>query len=218
MSRWIKICGNTSLEDALLASQAGADAVGFVFAPSPRRITPEEVAKIVPHLPPAIERIGVFVDAAFKEIESTVLACGLTGVQLHFEASPEIAAQLRQRFGSKLHMLRMVHFSPSALEHGAQIAKDPNVDAVLVDSHTATAVGGTGIVFDWERARRNLFENANVQKLRLVVAGGLTPANVAEAIRMLQPWGVDVVSGVECTPGHKDPAKVRRFIAAARAA
>lgn len=218
MSRWIKICGNTSLEDALLASQAGADAVGFVFAPSPRRITPEEVAKIVPHLPPEIERIGVFFDAAYEEIESTVLACGLTGVQLHFEARPEIAAQLRQRFGSELHILRVVHFNPGASEHAAQIAKDPNVDAVLVDSHTATAVGGTGIVFDWERARRNLFQNASAQKLRLVVAGGLTPANVAEAIRMLQPWGVDVVSGVECTPGHKDPAKVRKFINAARAA
>jgi phosphoribosylanthranilate isomerase len=98
MSLWIKICGNTSLADALLAADAGADAVGFVFAPSPRRVTAEQVAAIVPHLPAELEKVGVFVDAAFEEIESTVVTSGLTGVQLHFNASPALASRLRQHF------------------------------------------------------------------------------------------------------------------------
>ena len=100
MSLWIKICGNTSLEDALLAVEAGADAVGFVFAASPRRVTVEQVAAIVPHLPASIEKIGVFVDAGLEEIVAVVQGCGLTGVQLHFAATPELHAQLRVRLGA----------------------------------------------------------------------------------------------------------------------
>lgn len=218
MSLWIKICGNTSLEDALIASEAGADAVGFVFAPSPRQVTLVDVAEIVSHLPPAVEKIGVFVDSDFEEIESTVIACGLTGAQLHFESNPELPARLRERFGPGLRILRVIHFDPGAVERAALFVQDRNVDAVLVDSRTATAVGGTGMAFDWREAHKALFQNADVQKLRMVAAGGLTLANVAEAIRILQPWGVDVVSGVEDTPGRKDPAKVREFITSARAA
>jgi phosphoribosylanthranilate isomerase len=216
MSFWIKICANTSLEDAQLAADAGADAVGFVFAISPRRITPAQVAAIVPHLPASLEKIGVFVDASFDEIVSTVETTGLTGVQLHFNTAPGLPAQLRTRFGPKLQILRVVHFVP-----GATLAdthdSDPHVDAILVDSRTATAVGGTGRTFDWSAARKTLFENAKA-RTRLIAAGGLTPDNVAEAIAILQPWGVDVVSGVEAVPGRKDPAKVRAFIANARAA
>ena len=99
MSLWIKICGNTTIEDAQLAAEAGADAVGFVFAPSPRRVAPAQVAAMAPHLPPTLEKIGVFVDAALAEIASTVEMCSLTGVQLHFDAPPELPAQLRERFG-----------------------------------------------------------------------------------------------------------------------
>src|SRR5208282_4950955 len=110
MSLWIKICANTSLADAQLAADAGADAVGFVFAPSPRRVTPAHVAAIVPHLPPALEKIGVFVDTSFAEIATIVETCSLTGVQLHFDAPPELPAQLRQRFGPHLRILRVVHF------------------------------------------------------------------------------------------------------------
>jgi phosphoribosylanthranilate isomerase len=218
MSRWIKICANTSLEDALLAAEAGADAVGFVFAPSPRRVTQETVADIVPHLPPAVEKIGVFLDTAIEEIESTVRACGLTGVQLHFEARPELPARLRQKFGPGLRILRVVHFDPGTATRVASIIQDPNVDAVLVDSRTATADGGTGVAFDWREAHKALFQNAEARKRRLVAAGGLTPANVAEALSILQPWGVDVVSGVEYAPGRKDPVRVRSFIATVRAA
>ncbi len=229
MSLWIKICGNTLLADALLAAEAGvradgsssagreagADAVGFVFAPSPRRVTPAQVAAIVPHLPAELEKIGVFVDAAFEEIESTVQTSGLTGVQLHFNATPDLASQLRARFGPALRILRVVHFEPGAAQAASRILKDPCIDAILVDSRTASAVGGTGQSFDWLAASRTLFQNPNGPKL--VAAGGLNQENVAEAIATLRPWGVVVVSGVEAAPGRKDPAKVREFIANARA-
>lgn len=215
MSLWIKICANTSVEDALLSADAGADAVGFVFAPSPRRVTPTQVAEIVPHLPKAVEKIGVFVDTPFAEIEAAVRACGLTGVQLHSDAGPELPAQFRNAFGSALRILRVIHFGPQAVQQATATARDANVDGVLVDSRTAISVGGTGLRFDWVAAE-SLFRKSELHRHRLIVAGGLTPANVAEAIDTLHPWGVDVVSGVEAAPGRKDPGKVRAFIENAR--
>lgn len=213
---WIKICGNTTLQDAQLAAEAGADAVGFVFAPSPRRVTAAQVAAITPYLPSPLEKIGVFVDATLDEISATVRDCGLTGVQLHSESGPGITAQLRASFGMKLRILRVVHFGPDAADHAAAITADENVDAILVDSRTATAVGGTGVVFDWGTARETLFQSTEGRR-RMVAAGGLTPDNVVEAIATLRPWGVDVASGVEMAPGRKDPRKVRDFIANVRA-
>jgi phosphoribosylanthranilate isomerase len=218
MNLWIKICGNTSLEDALLAAEAGADALGFVFAPSPRRVTIEQVAKIVSQLPAEIEKIGVFVDAPFEEIETTVSVSGLTGVQLHFDAAPDLPARLHERFGPELRILRVVHFSEEYDGAAKSIIRDPHVHAVLVDSRTAAAVGGTGKPFDWLAASKALFQYANVQERRLVAAGGLHPDNVAQAIATLRPWGVDVVSGVEAALGRKDPAKVREFVANAKTA
>lgn len=216
MSLWVKICGNTSVDDALLAADAGADAAGFVFAPSPRRVTVEQVAAIVPQLPREIEKIGVFVDAAVNEIAGAVEACGLTGVQLHSDAGADAPAKLRAHFGPALRILRVVHFGPGAMEQAAAIAGDANIDAVLVDSRTAVALGGTGVAFDWNEAARTVFNGT--RQTRLVAAGGLTPETVAEAIATLRPWGVDVVSGVEAAPGKKDAEKVRAFVASARAA
>lgn len=216
MSIWVKICGNTSLEDAWLAAEAGADAVGFVFAPSPRRVTVEQVAAITSRLPDAVEKIGVFVDSSLDDIETTVRTCSLTGVQLHSESGPELPAELRERLGPGLRILRVVHFGPGAVEQSAALATDNNIDAVLVDSRTATAAGGTGIVFDWTTAAQTLFQGTKAR--RLVAAGGLNPENVAEAIAILNPWGVDVASGVEAAPGRKDPDKVRVFVAKARVA
>ncbi len=213
---WIKICANTSLEDARMAAEAGANAVGFVFAPSPRRVTAAQVAAITTHLPQIVEKIGVFVDAGFDEISSAVGACGLTGVQLHSETGCDLPKHLRDQFGRALRILRVVHFAADAAEQAHRIAADANVDAVLVDSRTANAVGGTGITFDWAEASTTIFGNAG--PLKLVAAGGLTPANVAKAIATLRPWGVDVASGVEAAPGRKDPTKVHDFIANARAA
>lgn len=217
MPIWIKICGNTSLEDAMLAVEAGADALGFVFAPSPRQVTCEQVAKIVSNLPAGIERIGVFVDATFEEIEAIVTACNLTGVQLQFAANPDLRFQLRNKFGTNLRILQTLHFIPGIAAQAASLASDRNIDALLVDSRTATAVGGTGITFDWKTAASTLFGDFPSPH-KLAAAGGLTPDNVSEAIAVLKPWGVDVVTGVESAVGHKDPAKVRAFVANARAA
>lgn len=216
MSLWVKICGNTSLEDAQLAADAGADAVGFVFAPSPRKVTPEQVAAITQHLPEPLEKIGVFVAAGLDEISETIRTSGLTGVQLHSDAGETMPAKLRAEFGLGLRILRVVHFGEGAAERAVEAASDPNIDAILVDSRTATAVGGTGIAFDWEKARATIFNDGVAAKL--VAAGGLNPENIAKAIAMLQPWGVDAVSGVEAAPGKKDAEKVQAFVARARAA
>src|ERR1035437_3618428 len=121
MSLWIKICANTSLEDARFAVDAGADAVGFVFAPSRRRVTPAQVAAIAPLLPETIEKIGVFVNATFDEIEAAVRQSGLTGVQLHSNVGADIPARLRERLGPALHILRVVHFGPVADRKGTRL-------------------------------------------------------------------------------------------------
>jgi phosphoribosylanthranilate isomerase len=220
MSLWIKICANTSLEDTLLAVEAGADAVGFVFAPSPRRVTAAQAAAITAHLPATVEKIGVFVDAPLDEIYATVRECGLTGVQLHFNTAPEMPEKLHKHLGTELRILRVVHFGadPADLiaEQVARHARNPHVHAVLVDSRTETVSGGTGIAFDWIEARKTVFGDSGI--LKLIAAGGLDPANVAQAIATLRPWGVDVASGVEAAPGRKDPDKVREFVTRARAA
>jgi len=215
MSLWIKICANTSLDDALHAADAGADALGFVFAPSPRCVNVDQATLMVQHLPAAIEKIGVFVDASFDEIAATVEAVGLTGVQLHFHPPDGISTRLRRQFGPGLRILRLLHFR-GAETLDATALNDHDADGILVDSRTATAVGGTGVAFDWDAARDALFGDPGDR--RLIAAGGLSPQNVAEAIARLRPWGVDVVSGVEASRGRKDPAKVRAFVANARAA
>jgi phosphoribosylanthranilate isomerase len=220
MSLWIKICGNTSAADALAAVEAGADAVGFVFAASPRRVTESEVAGIVARLPKSVETIGVFVDATLEEIYSAVRMCHLTGVQLHWDAAANVPARLKSRLGRELKVLRVVHFGEGVAEKAAELAaayeKDPNVDGLLIDSRVSGAAGGTGVAYDWELAAKTVFQDAMERKL--VVAGGLTPENVGEAIAALQPWGVDVVSGVEAEAGRKDGVKVREFVRRARAA
>ncbi len=216
MSIWIKICANTSLADAMLAADAGADAVGFVFAPSKRRVTAEQVAAIVPHLPQGTEKIGVFAEAPFEEIAATTAASGLTGIQLHFEAQPALIADLRRHFGPGMRIIRTVHFVLGGPAPSLEaVEADPNIDAILIDSKVGAETGGTGQAFDWELAATSLFQNAKVHKHR-ITAGGLTPENVAKAIRILKPWGVDVASGVEAEPGRKDAGKVCGFIANAR--
>jgi len=212
---WVKICANTSLEDALLATEAGANAVGFVFAESVRRVTPAQVRAITPHLPESVEKIGVFVNASLNDLIAAVQECGLTGVQLHSGCESDAAPRLRERFSSQpLHILKVVHFQ-QGLEVELRVARaDGAVDAVLVDSRTATLLGGTGVRFNWKAARGSLTGSP----LRIVVAGGLNPKNVGEAIAVLRPWGVDVASGVESAPGKKDAAKVRAFVENARIA
>jgi phosphoribosylanthranilate isomerase len=213
---WIKICGNTNLEDAQLAVEAGADAVGFVFAQSPRRVNAAQVSAITPHLPEAIEKYGVFVDADFEEIVRAVLESGLTGVQLHTSRNLLLPSKLREHFGPALRILQVVHYARDFAKQLDILRKNPAIDAVLVDSRTATAVGGTGTRFDWHAASHGFRNSA--PHLRLIAAGGLNAENVAEAIRTLQPWGVDVASGVESAPGRKDPDRVKAFVSAAKTA
>ncbi len=220
---WIKICGNTTLEDARFAAEAGADAVGFVFAPSPRRVEVDLVRRITPELPSQVEKIGVFVDADFDQIVATVTGCGLTGVQIHRTANARLPFQLREHFArypGRLKILLALHYKEPGLEFENQLlalsGKDSPLDGVLVDSSTKHAVGGTGTSFNWAAAQSSFVRAAPY--LRLIAAGGLAPENVKQAIHVLRPWGVDVVSGVESTPGRKDPSRVLAFIQAAHQA
>ena len=210
---WIKICGTTNIVDALLACDAGADAVGFVFAKSPRRVDTGTVRPIIDELPQDVEKIGVFVDASAEEMAAIARECGLTGVQLHAGIADEAVKRLRAEFGAELKILRVLHYGPEVAA-SLQRLSDEQIDGVLVDSCTATAVGGTGVRFDWGEARRTVF--GSERKMKLIAAGGLNAENVAEAIATLRPWGVDVVTGVEAVPGKKDAGKVKRFIEAVR--
>ncbi len=154
---WIKICANTSLEDAQFAAASGADAVGFVFAASPRQVTLDQVRVIAPLLPSSLEKIGVFVDAGFDAIVHAVTVCALTGVQLHHTEDVTLASRLKQHFssqpGAPVRILQVVHYGPDLAERVKALRSNPDVDAILVDSRTVKAVGGTGIVFDWEAAQ-----------------------------------------------------------------
>ena len=218
---WVKVCGTTSLADAQLAVDAGADALGFVLAEgSPRRVTPQQAGVIASGLGERValvERVGVFVSATAGEIAWAVEAGRFTGVQLHGEFDPKLVTALRQTLGPRVKLLQVIHFQRQLAQSLQQLAESPvatAIDGVLVDSRTASAAGGTGVRFDWEAARQAL-EQAGTS-LRVIVAGGLDAENVGEAVRVLRPAGVDVVSGVEQAPGRKDPARVRAFVAAAR--
>jgi phosphoribosylanthranilate isomerase len=217
---WIKICGNTSLEDARFAAECGAHAVGFVFAPSPRQVGASVVSKITEQLPSQLEKYGVFVDAEFDEIVSTVATCGLTGVQIHRSADELLPLRLRRHFAQsreRIGILRVLHFKNHGFEeHLTDLGRNQALDGVLVDSSTERAVGGTGTSFNWLQARESFLRTA--PRLRLIAAGGLAPENVKQAIQILRPWGVDVVSGVESAPGKKDPARVLAFIRSAQEA
>jgi phosphoribosylanthranilate isomerase len=218
---WVKICANTNLEDAQLVADAGADAVGFVFAESVCRVTPAQVRAITPHLPANVERYGVFVDSDLSEMVATIEECGLTGVQLHASNDPDLPRKLRERFPSalglaRLGILKVIHYGGDLEAQLCEAQSDDTVDAVLVDSRTATLLGGTGRRFDWESARSSFAGVAS--RLHVIAAGGLNPENVGEAIATLQPWGVDVATGVEASPGKKDPAKVKAFVENARVA
>jgi phosphoribosylanthranilate isomerase len=217
---WIKICGNTNLKDALLAAELGADALGFVFAESKRHVAAEEVARITPHLPPSVERVGVFYSRNAEEIARTVREAGLNAVQLHGGLDVELAGRLRELLGHDTGLIQTLHWTVGAdngdaLGEGLRhIVGSGLMDRVLIDSRVGTAGGGTGVSFDWTAARAVLDENAG--GLRVIAAGGLRPENVAHAIRELKPWGVDVVSGVESLPGRKDPEKLTAFLRIAR--
>jgi phosphoribosylanthranilate isomerase len=221
---WVKICGNTNLDDAALAAQLGADAVGFVFAASKRQVTPAQVAAIAPHLPHAVERVGVFDSHNADEIAGAALEAGLTAVQLHGGLDERLLERLREKLAARVRIIQTLHWAMDGADDNRtalttqikRVAELGPADRVLIDSKLGAASGGTGVAFDWARAR-DVFAAAP-SAIRLIAAGGLRPENVAGAIAQLAPWGVDVVSGVEASPGQKDPALLARFIQNARAA
>jgi phosphoribosylanthranilate isomerase len=199
---FVKVCGITSEEDALLAVAMGADAVGFIFAPSPRQVAPQKAADIAKRLPTEIVTVGVFRDETRQRVVDIVHQSGLRVAQLH---GHEPASTTRW-IGARVPLVFKAFVAGDpALDH----VDDYGADAVLVDSPRP----GSGEVFDW-----SLVEGVPAQHRKVILAGGLTPENVADAIRQVHPWGVDVASGVEASPGRKEARKVRAFVQAARLA
>jgi phosphoribosylanthranilate isomerase len=205
MSVIVKICGITNPPDALAAAEFGADALGFIFyKSSPRNVSLEDAAGIVQSLPPHIVKVGVFVDAPEEEVRKAIAACGLNLLQFHGNESPEYCVQ----FG----LMSMKAFRIKDAASLEDLPRYPT-DAWLLDSYVADKAGGTGEKFNWELARE-----AGTLGKPIFLAGGLNPANVADAVRVAQPYAVDVSSGVEAFPGKKDLEKVKAFIAAAKPA
>lgn len=212
---WAKICGITNFEDAQTAVEAGADALGFVFyETSPRNISWEAARTIVRELPAGIEKVGVFVNQFEESICDVADKVGLSAIQLHgHNEDPHLAGLVAKR--RPLLKIRVAISMHHPNPEGWAMMWNPNVvHGFLVDSGDSSKLGGTGESFNWQMARTKIAVIARLGKI--VVAGGLTPANVGEAMRILEPWGVDVSSGVESKPGKKDPGKVRDFIAAVR--
>ena len=205
MKTQVKICGITNVADALMAAAAGADLLGLMFYDgSPRRLTLAQAAEISRALPPFVLRVGVFVDPDEALVTRAIAECGLSLLQFHGDEASDFCTQfgvmsvkaLRVRDAESLQTLENFH-----------------TDAFLLDAHSQAGLGGTGEKFNWDLA-------VEAQKFGkpIFLAGGLTPENVADAVRRVRPFAVDVSSGVESAPGKKDEAKVRSFIAAVRAA
>ena len=199
---FVKICGITNEEDALLAVAMGADAVGFVFAPSARQIAVTQARDIARRLPPEVMTVGVFRDEASRRVVEMVNAAGLHGVQLHGHETPAEGRWIRQR------VQFLIQAFPAGDRMLERVDDYESADAVMLDSPKP----GSGEVFDW------LLAEGLPLGRRLILAGGLNPDNVAEAVHRIRPWGVDVSTGVERQPGRKDASKVMRFVNAAKTA
>lgn len=233
---WVKICGMTNLEDALTAVDAGADAVGFVFyEKSPRCVTVETAREIIEKLPESVEKVGVFVSGSGPDPGGAILTARLTAVQQYHPFEPGARSESgsamelsvfpkRPRFLTALPIAHWVESGPdlSTVADGFAHLRDrvppiisETFDTFVLDSGGPQGPGGTGKTFDWSKALP-IAEGMRRGGLKLVVAGGLTPLNVADAMQILKPWGVDVVSGVEASPGKKDPEKVCAFVKAVR--
>lgn len=199
----VKVCGITSLEDGLAAIECGADALGFIFAPSPRKLAPEAAAAIISCLPPLVSRIGVFLDHPLDDVRTIMQFCGLDMAQLHGSESPDFCRALGPRViksfrvRDRLVLHEMARYTASAY---------------LMDTYRPGLPGGTGETFDWSIAR----EAASLDTV--ILSGGLNPQNVAAAIAAVYPFAVDVCSGVESSPGIKDYVKLKSFVAAVRQA
>lgn len=198
----VKICGITSLEDALTAVEAGADALGFVFhEQSPRHVTPEDAAGIIAGLPPFVQTVGLFVNRPLAFVNETADHCRLDLVQLHGDEPPEFCAAVARRVVKAFRVQDITSLDP---------IKNYCVAAHLLDAYSPTAYGGTGLTFNWDIAKMAKEFGP------VILAGGLTPDNVREAVAAVMPYAVDVSGGVESVSGKKDAAKVREFIRRAK--
>jgi len=210
----VKICGITRPEWAAAAADAGADAIGLVFADSPRQVSPDKAAEIVRALPPWVAPVGVFVDESPSAIREIAERVGLGAAQLHGDEPPEAVGDLAPlkvvkalRIGGEKDVQR----AHAWREACRRLGREP--DAYLVDAKvTGGPKGGTGRPADWDLAARLALEGFRP----LILTGGLSADNVAEAIRRVQPWGVDASSGLETAPGRKDPDRIRAFVEAVR--
>lgn len=194
----VKICGITNLEDALAVVDGGADAIGFVFYPeSPRFIDPGKAHNIITKLPVFVTTVGVFVDESEDLIRRILRESGVQVLQFHGSESPVLCTRFREK------VIKTIRIKD---EESIDSMRMYNLDTFLLDTHHDGIKGGTGKTFDWKIA-----EMAK-EHGRIILSGGLTPCNVVEAIRVVRPYGVDVSTGVEISPGKKDPEKVREFI------
>ncbi len=201
----IKICGITRIEDALAAAQAGADAIGLVFDPkSPRCVDVKQAAAIARALPPYMTVVGLFVDATRQSVHDVLNRVNLDLLQFHGAETPEYCRAFSKPY------VKAIRMSPDVDLH-AEERRFPEAAGLLLDTFSFAASGGTGETFDWGRVPRDL-------KKPVILAGGLTPGNVADAIRRVRPYAVDVSSGVESTKGIKDAKKIFAFIETVRAA
>lgn len=199
------MCGVTRFQDAQVAVDAGIDALGFIFhTGSPRNISPEEARIIIDDLPPFVDTVGVFVDKKRKEVEEIIQYCRLNYAQLHGDESPKYCERL-VRFAAPCQVLKA--FKVNATLSAAAIEPyDPHVKGYLLDTFHKQMPGGTGETFDWR-----LIEKLRLQR-PLLLAGGLGPDNILDALSVVQPYGVDVNSGLERRPGIKDHALIRSFV------
>ena len=216
-SIWVKVCGTTSLHDARLSVAAGANALGFIFAPSPRRVEVSEAGGIVAALADEVESIGVFVNESPTTVAEVASRVGLSGVQSHGDEAASQMAEFRRTLGQR-KIIKTLTVSNLQSNHNSQLEDyldaHESLDAILLDSGSAQQRGGTGVPFDWKDAE--VIASRIRDRMPLIVAGGLNSDNVAQAIELFQPWGVDVVSGVESAPGTKDEIKLREFMSAVR--
>ncbi len=197
----VKICGITNRSDALMAVKLGADAIGFVFAPSPRRVTPEDVRDLVDGLPPLIQTVGVFVDEDPGTIRRIIDFCGLDLVQLHGDEPPDLCRELMPCVIKAFRLKDASSLSPLP-------SYRDRVRAFLFDTHSERKKGGTGKSFDWSLALKGKEWGVPV-----ILSGGLGPSNVEEAISTVRPFAVDLNSGIEAQPGKKDPALMKQLMA-----
>ena len=198
----MKICGITNIEDACHATACGADALGFVFYPgSPRFVDPDQARQIIAELPPMVTTVGLFVNQPPAKIREMVEFCGLNAVQLHGEEEPDQCSYPPCKVIKALRLKDGMH---------DKVFSAYRVSALLLDAYVPDKFGGTGQRCDWDRAAEI------ASRHRVILAGGLNPENVSDAVRQVHPYGVDVSSGVEKKPGQKDPEKVATFIRMAR--